>query len=171
MPLEPFLGQIMPVGFNFAPRGWALCNGQVLPIAQNTALFSLLGTTYGGDGRTTFALPDLQARIPIGQSQGPGLSNRPLGSPGGADAVTLTTAQLPAHNHLVQGAAVAGTSSYPGDQTWAQVRGRLYSTSGPDQMTGGAVAVTGGGQPHNNLPPYLVLYFAIALQGLFPSRN
>lgn len=171
MPSEPFLGQIMPVGFNFAPRGWALCDGQLLPISQNTALFSLLGTIYGGDGRTNFALPDLRARIPIGQSQGPGLSHRFLGSMGGADAVTLNITQLPAHTHSVRGAAVAGTSSHPGNQTWAQVRGRLYSTSAPDRMTGGAVAVTGGGQPHNNLPPYLVVNFAIALQGIYPSRN
>ncbi len=171
MPAQPFVGQIMPVGFNFAPRGWALCNGQLLPIAQNQALFSLLGTTYGGNGQSTFALPDLQARIPIHQGQGPGLSYRNLGQQGGTDSVTLTAANLPSHTHTAVGAAQLGTSPSPSDNGWAQVRGRTYAASADTDMAPDALSPVGGGQPHSNTPPYTVLNFVIALQGIFPPRN
>ncbi len=174
MPADPFVGQIMAVGFNFAPRGWALCNGQLLPINQNQALFSLLGTTYGGDGRVTFALPNLQTRAAIGRGAGPGLTNRTQGVNGGLASVSLAASHLPSHTHGVQGAAVAGTSASPADQTWAQVRGRAYSgdpLGAQDTMAADSLALSGGGQPHNNRSPYLAVYFAIALQGIFPSRN
>lgn len=140
--MEPFLGEIDLFAGNFAPRNWARCEGQILPIAQNQALYSLLGTTYGGDGRTTFALPDLRGRTPVGPGQGPGLSNRQLGQKGGIENVTLTTAQMPSHNHTMPGPYISN-----------------------------ATENTGGGQSHNNMQPFLGLHYAIALQGLYPSRN
>jgi microcystin-dependent protein len=158
---------------NFAPSGWALCNGQVLPISQNTALFSLLGTTYGGDGKTNFALPNLQGMSPTGQGDGAGLAPAVLGEAGGAATVTLTTSQIPAHTHRAVGAAHAGSSPSPAGSTWAKEGRELYTsaTSAPTEMAAGALASEGGGQPHNNLPPYLVVTFIIALQGIFPPRS
>jgi microcystin-dependent protein len=172
---EPFIGEIRMVGFNFAPRGWALCNGQILSIQQNTALFSLLGTTYGGDGRTTFALPDLRSRVPLHQGQGPGLSNRTLGEQSGQEAVTLTTAQLPAHAHSAQCSSGKGNTNSPTGKLWSKdagVQSATYTGNAPDgAMAANAIGNTGNGQPHENMPPFLAVTFVIALEGIYPSRN
>jgi microcystin-dependent protein len=186
---EPFVGQIQPFGFNFAPRGWAMCDGQLLPISSNSALFSLLGTTYGGDGRTTFALPDLRGRVPMHMGNGPGLSTRKIGEKSGAENVTLTTMQMPAHDHsgsgnvtgTVQANSGAGDTDNPAGNTLATLsRTNQYSTAGPnaamhsDTVTGTGNFTTttaGGSQSHNNMQPYLVINYCIALVGLFPSRD
>jgi microcystin-dependent protein len=167
---EPFLGQITIVGFNFAPRGWAQCNGQILPIAQNTALFSLLGTTYGGNGQTTFALPDLRSRVPIHVGQGPGLSSYALGQAAGTETVTLNINQMPTHNHLMGASSEEGAPSSPSGQVPA--KGGIYGPA-PDGtvMNPTVITNTGGSQPHENIQPYLTLNFCIALEGIFPSRN
>ncbi|WHM40899.1 tail fiber protein [Streptomyces sp. BPTC-684] len=167
---EPFVGEIRMVGFNFAPRGWAQCNGQLLPISQNTALFALLGTTYGGDGRTTFALPDLRGRVPLHQGAGPGLSPRTLGESTGAETVVLTAGQLPSHTHTLKGAATRqDTNRVTGA---ALSNSGYYSTQTPTaDMHPEAVAATGGSQPHDNVQPVLCVNFVIALEGIFPSRS
>lgn len=165
---QPFIGQIRTFAFGFAPRGWAQCNGQLLPINQNQALFSLLGTTYGGNGTTNFALPNLQGRTPLHFGTGPGLSPRTLGEVAGSEAVTLTSAHLPAHTHTVSANTATPTSGTPANNLWAQGN---YSASGGSAMAAGDISNTGGNQPHPNLSPYLVLNFCIALQGIFPSRN
>lgn len=167
---EPFIGQILMVGFNFAPRGWALCDGQLLPIAQNTALFSLLGTTYGGNGQSTFALPDLRGRVPIHQGQGPGLSPRLIGEVAGTEAVTLTTAQIPAHRHSLTGSSVRQDTNHAAGATLA--KGGIYTTETPAvPMHPEAIAAAGGGQAHPNLQPLLCVNFIIAVEGIFPSRS
>jgi microcystin-dependent protein len=172
----PFLGQISIFAFNFAPRGWALCNGQLLAIAQNTALFSILGTTYGGNGTTTFALPNLQSRVPIGVGQGPGLSNRDLGEVGGQEAVTLTSDQNAPHNHQLLCSSADGNSYDPAGNYWSQDAGG-NPEYGPasdgiaGSMSPAATSLAGGNQPHNNIQPYLTLNFCIAMEGIFPSRN
>jgi microcystin-dependent protein len=170
---SPFVAEIRMFCSNFAPIGWALCNGQLLPISQNIALFSILGTTYGGDGKTTFALPNLQGMSPMGQGDGEGLAPALLGQTGGAAAVTLTTSEIPAHTHRALGAAQAGSSPSPSGTTWAKDAHELYTSSANAEtsMNPAALASQGGGQPHNNLPPYLVVNFIIALQGIFPSRS
>lgn len=166
----PFLGELKLAGFNFAPQGWAFCNGQLLPISQNQALFALLGTTYGGDGQTTFALPDLRGRMPVhvGSSVG-------LGQQGGTEAVTLTVSQLPSHSHSLAGSSDLANASAPGGALpAAKPRGGInrYAPAGSNTvMAPASVAVTGGSQPHNNMQPYLVLSWLIALEGIFPSRN
>jgi microcystin-dependent protein len=169
---EPFLGEIRTFGFNFAPRGWAFCNGQLLSISQNTALFSLLGTFYGGNGQTTFALPDLQGRVGIHQGQGPGLSPYELGEVSGSETVTLTSAQMPTHSHQVVANATTATSGRTAGNVPARTSGNSYAAA-PDgtDMNAGMIGTTGGSQPHTNLQPFLVLNFCIALQGIFPSRN
>lgn len=171
---DPFVAEIRIFAGNFPPRGWATCDGQLLPIAQNTALFSLLGTTYGGDGKTSFALPQLGGRSPLGAGQGPGLSPRGLGESGGSAEVTLDTSQMPAHGHALQ-AALSPSSSMPGpDLALAPVAGGApaYRASGtPQAMAPQTLAAAGGGQPHNNLQPYLGLTFIIALQGIYPARS
>ena len=168
---EPFLGEISPVAFNFAPKGWALCNGQILSIAQNTALFSLLGTTYGGDGQTTFALPNLQGRA-IAHSQA---GAYPLGATGGIESVTLSGDQLPAHSHAPVCVTGAGGTQEPAGAVWAgSATGEsLYQTGSATlvPMASGLITTAGNSQPHPNLQPYLVVNFIIALQGVFPSRN
>lgn len=172
--METFIGTITLFGFNFAPQGWAKCEGQLLPIAQNSALFSLLGTIYGGDGRTTFALPDLRGRAPIGENQGAGLTNRPLGSRGGTETDTLTTAQLPAHTHGLRASAAAGNSNVPTGKVLADPgRGvNAYTDAATDtDMKADAIGSAGGGQSVNNMPPYLAMNYCIALVGIFPSRN
>ena len=172
---NPFIAEIRIVGFNFAPTGWALCNGQILSIAQNTALFSLLGTTYGGNGQTTFALPNLQGSAPMHQGQGAGLSQRDLGEIGGSPTVTLIESQLPAHTHAVGANAGGGNQVSPTGRAWSSLPGRtppsLYATTPDTTMNPQAFAVAGGSQPHNNMSPYLVLNFVIALQGIFPPRS
>ena len=174
MPSEPYLAEIFMGGMNFAPRGYSTCAGQVLSIAQNTALFSLLGTTFGGNGQTTFALPDLRGRVPMGQGQGPGLTDRSLGEQSGQENVTLINTEIPAHNHALNAVADAGDVSAPAGAYLANsgALDKEYKTSGTVvQMNANAVGASGGSQPHNNLPPYIVLTFYIALEGLFPSRN
>jgi len=170
---EPFLGEIRMVGFNFAPRGWALCNGQILPIAQNTALFSLLGTMYGGNGQTTFALPNLMGRAPLHFGQGAGLSNRSQGELAGEERHTLINTEMPAHNHLVNCNNEGATSARPAGQVPGPAGANtIYSaTSDGNTMNPQMVGQAGGNQPHNNMQPYLVVNFVIALEGIFPSRN
>ncbi|HEX4332095.1 MAG TPA: tail fiber protein [Usitatibacter sp.] len=169
---NPFLGEIKMVPFNFAPRGWTFCNGQQLPINQNQALFSLLGTTYGGNGVTTFALPNLQGCTPLHFGSTPG-SFYQMGQIGGEVAHTLSSSEMPAHSHLIQGATRPGTATAPGNNVLAAHRGGYANAS--DAPTVGlnsrAVSSVGGNQPHNNLSPYLVISFVIALTGVFPSRN
>jgi microcystin-dependent protein len=170
---DPFVAEIRIFPFNFAPAGWAWCDGQLLPISQNTALFSLLGTTYGGDGKSNFALPNLQGCAPMHPGQGPGLSLHDLGETSGSDTVTLISSEIPAHNHNVQVSQVPGSSPVPTGQLTATVTSdNLY---GPAQnlqaMAPQALSPAGGDLPHNNLQPYLTLYFNIALQGIFPPRS
>ena len=174
---NPFLAEIRIFAGNFAPKGWAQCNGQIMPLSQNTALFSLLGTTYGGDGKSNFALPNLQGCAPMHQGQGPGLSFRGLGELGGENSVTLLQTEIPAHQHGVQAATGGGGASAPTNNAWASGAkgfGDLYSPSNNQtnvQMSPLAVSVNGGSLPHNNMMPYLGLTFIIALQGVFPPRS
>jgi microcystin-dependent protein len=168
---DPLIGEIRMFAGNFAPQGWAFCDGQLLPVAQNAALFSLLGTTYGGDGRTTFALPDLRGRVPVHPGQGPGLSQRRLGEKGGQESVTLSEAQIPAHVHKALGTNDQATFNEPENALLA--RGRSYENNPTSEvaMHPDTISSTGGGQDHDNLQPYLCINFIIALQGLFPSRS
>jgi len=172
---EPFIGEIRMVGFNFAPRGWALCNGQLLSIASNNALFSLLGTIYGGDGRTTFALPNLQGRVPMHYGSGAGLSPRLIGEAAGQESVSLTEAQLPAHTHKARASSLKGNTNSPVGRVWSKdagVQSATYTSNAADaDMAAGAIAPAGGGQPHSNMPPYLAVNFIIALQGIYPARD
>jgi microcystin-dependent protein len=174
---NPFVAEIMIVPYNFAPKGWALCDGQLLPISQNTALFSLLGTTYGGDGKSTFALPNLQGSAPLQPGQGAGLSLRNLGETGGEQNVTLLQTEIPAHSHTLSVKDATGDRNSPVGNLPAQARiGRqplpMYSATGAGggTMSPQALSVAGGDQPHNNMPPYLTFNFIIALQGVFPAR-
>lgn len=173
---NPFVAEIRVFPFNFAPRGWAFCNGQLFPISQNTALFSLLGTTYGGDGRSTFALPDLRGRVPMQPGQGPGLTLRELGETGGSDTVQLLESEMPNHRHAqrastaeadlrVPSGSAARVLAAPLDPIYAPPEGTRVATS-PLQF-----GPAGGNQPHNNLMPYLTLSYCIALQGVFPQRG
>ncbi len=160
-------------GFNFAPQGWALCNGQILPIDQNQALFALLGTTYGGDGTTTFALPNLQSRVPIHQGQGAGLSSYAEGQAGGAETVTLAATQMPGHTHPVKASSSAAGSDQPEGRALARSASHIY-TAKPDTstvMNADMLGDAGGSQPHHNIQPYLAVNFCIALTGIFPSRS
>ncbi|MEA5448215.1 tail fiber protein [Leptolyngbya sp. CCNP1308] len=170
---DPFIGEIRMFAGNFAPRGWAFCNGQLMPISQNTALFSLLGTTYGGDGRVTFALPDLRGRVPLHAGQGAGLSDYPLGSRGGVEQVALTTEQLPAHSHALLASDADSDQRTPANHILAMPEETpIYSASNPTAaMANGAIAPTGSSQPHENRPPYLAMNYIIALFGIFPSRQ
>lgn len=173
---EPFIGQIITTGFNFAPRGYATCDGQLLSIAQNTALFSLLGTTYGGDGRVTFGLPDLRGRVPVHQGQGPGLTPRTMGESAGEQTHTLINSEMPMHNHLFNTTNVGGALGTPNGNFLAassdSSQFSLYRpTSDGSTLNPQSVGLAGGNQPHNNMQPYLVISFSIALEGIFPSRN
>lgn len=171
---EPFVAEIRIWANNFAPRGWAFCDGQLLPISQNTALFSLIGTTYGGDGRTTTALPNLQGRAPMHPGRGPGLTDRRLGQRGGVDSVTLTEAQMPNHTHTVRASSDAGEENSPSGQVTATTRAnqRIYAPAANlVAMADQAIVPQGGSQAHNNLQPLLTLNFCIALVGLYPSRS
>jgi microcystin-dependent protein len=174
---DQFLGEIRIFPFNFAPVGWAFCNGQILPISQNTALFSLLGTTYGGDGKSNFALPNLQGNAPLMAGQGPGLSERFLGETSGEPTVTLLQSQMPTHTHVPLGVAANGDQNSPQSNTWAtahsgpKTKDRTYATSGGTPMSPNAIPIAGGSQPHDNMPPYLTLNFCIAMVGIFPARS
>ena len=172
---DPFVAEIRIFPFNFAPKGWAWCDGQLLPLSQNTALFSLLGTTYGGNGKSNFALPDLQGRAPMHPGQGPGLSLHDLGETGGSETVTLLESEIASHAHTMRASADPANAQIPGPSlTLARSSGgSAYSTttSGLAAMAGQALAPAGGDQPHNNLQPYLTFYFCIALQGVFPPRG
>lgn len=168
----PFIGDIRMFAGNFAPRGWLFCNGQLLPINQNQALFALLGTTYGGNGTTTFQLPNLQGRVPVDDGNGAGLPPVALGQAGGAENVTLTVAQMPVHTHQLNALSSAGTQAGPGGGVWASASPGRYSAGAPNvQMNPAAVGLAGSSQPHSNMIPYLAVSFIIALQGIFPSRN
>jgi microcystin-dependent protein len=170
---EPFLGCISVFGFSFAPRGWAQCSGQLLPINQNQSLFSLLGTTYGGDGRTTFALPDMRGRAPMHAGTGASLTSRSLGERLGNETVTLTKAQIPAHNHTANAYTADSTSSIPQGKLAAPTVAAFNVYGDAANLTPGAAGQLGqsGGGGHENMQPYTTLNFCIALQGLFPSRN
>ncbi len=169
---EPFVGEIRMFAGNFSPRGWAFCDGQLLAVSQNEALFSLLGTLYGGDGRTTFGLPDLRGRIPIHAGSGPGLSARKLGTKGGLEKVTLTEQQIPAHNHIQQGTSSDATSASPGNGLAAKSQSVAYSDfTSPVPMRSDSLASSGGSQSHDNNMPFLVIHFIIALFGIYPSRH
>jgi len=172
---SPFVAEIRMFAGNFAPTGWATCDGQLLPISQNTALFSLLGTTYGGDGKSTFALPNLQGSAPMHAGQGPGLSQRFLGEAAGEQTVTLLGTELPAHSHGAQ-ATSGGNQDSPAGNAWATIGTTrtpppLYSSTSNTQMSPLALGISGGSLPHNNMSPYLCLTFIIALQGVSPARN
>ncbi len=165
---EPFLGEIRIMSFAFAPKGWALCNGQLLPINQNQALFALLGTTFGGDGRVTFALPDLRARTPIHVGNG-----HSLGGKAGEQAHTLSTAEMPSHTHAVRAVATQATTATPNANMLATANGGAVYTgaTNPTPLSPATIASVGGGQAHSNMQPFLTLNFCIALQGIFPARN
>ena len=172
---DPFVAEIRIFPFNFAPKGWAWCDGQLMPLSQNTALFSLLGTTYGGNGKSNFALPDLQGRAPMHPGQGPGLSLHDLGETGGSETVTLLESEIPSHSHTPRASSDDGDLKAP-TNTRVLARssnGFLYQNSdaGIQPMSAQALTSAGGDQPHNNMQPYLTLYFCIALQGVFPPRT
>jgi microcystin-dependent protein len=173
--MDPFVAEIRIFGFNFAPKGWAFCNGQILPLSQNTALFSLLGTTYGGDGKSNFALPNMQSNTPLFWGQGPGLSLYDIGQTGGEQFVTLLQSEVPSHNHGVQSVPgnFGGNSNVVGGNSYAKsTQGNAYLPPATlVNMSIQEVSVVGGNNPHNNMMPYLTLNFCIALQGVFPPRT
>jgi microcystin-dependent protein len=169
---EPFLAEVRMVGFNFAPRGWAFCDGQILPISQNQSLYSLLGTTYGGDGRTSFALPDLRGRTPVHVGSSNGGTSHSLGSKGGAETHTLAVGEMPQHTHTFNASTADGNGVLPANSILASTPNQTYhEATNLVNMNSTAVASVGGGQSHVNMQPYLAVNFCIALQGLFPSRN
>lgn len=173
---DPFVAEIRIFPFNFAPKGWAWCDGQLLPLSQNTALFSLLGTTYGGNGKSNFALPDLQGRAPMHPGQGPGLSLHDLGETGGSETVTLLESEIPSHSHKLRANSDIGELQIPtSTRSLARSQNATAYQSVTNQnltaMSGQKLAPAGGDQPHNNMMPYLTFYFCIALQGVFPPRG
>ena len=176
---EPFLGMLATFGFNFQPRGWAYCAGQLISIAQNSALFALLGTTFGGDGQNTFGLPNMQSRIPVGMGTGPGLSNYQMGQTGGSENVTLLSNQMPQHNHLMTASGDGPTlATVSGASLASEVRGGvnpmpiIYASGATTPVNmASATSSAGGNQPHDNMQPYLAVNYCIALEGIFPSRN
>ncbi|HEX7678190.1 MAG TPA: tail fiber protein [Thermoanaerobaculia bacterium] len=172
--MDPFVAEIRIFPFNFAPKGWAWCDGQILPLSQNTALFSLLGTTYGGDGKSNFALPDLQGNAPMHPGQGPGLSLHDLGETGGSETVSLLESEIPSHSHQLRADVldIADTNVVSPTASFAlSSGGTLYQAAQNATMSDNTIAPAGGDQPHNNMQPYLTLYFNIALQGVFPPRT
>jgi microcystin-dependent protein len=172
--MDPFVAEIRIFPFNFAPKGWAWCDGQLLPLSQNTALFSLLGTTYGGNGKSNFALPDLQGRAPMHPGQGPGLSLHDLGETGGSETVSLLESEIPSHTHQMKAASTAADLQDPApDRVLARSTGAFAYFAGNQNTTlsDNALAPAGGDQPHNNMQPYLTFYFNIALQGVYPPRT
>jgi microcystin-dependent protein len=173
--MDPFVAEIRIFPFNFAPKGWAWCNGQILPLSQNTALFSLLGTTYGGDGKSNFALPNMQGNVPMHPGQGPGLSLHDLGETGGSQTVTLLESEIPSHSHPMMCDIVNATKSLPTGNAFAKVSGATPylppAGAALVSMSDNVIAPAGGDQPHNNMMPYLTCYFNIALQGVYPPRT
>lgn len=177
--MDPFLGEIRIFSGNFAPRGWALCDGQLLAISQFSSLFTLLGTMYGGNGTSNFALPNLGGSVPIGQGDGPGLTPRVVAETGGSDTVSLTQASMPAHNHIAMGSATNGTTKSPANAVWSQnasggrppIVTNLYGTTGNTVMAPAALSPTGDGVPHNNMQPFLAMRFIVCLNGIFPPRS
>jgi microcystin-dependent protein len=169
--MDPYIAEIRMFAGNFAPRGWAFCNGQILSITQNTALFSLLGTTYGGNGQTTFGLPNLQGRLPMHPGAGPGLTPRSLGETSGIETLTLLQSQIPSHTHQARASTEDANSATPLNATWGLASEQLYRVDDGVAMSPNALAQAGSSQPHNNLQPYLVVNFIIALQGIFPPRS
>jgi microcystin-dependent protein len=172
--MDPFVAEIRIFPFNFAPKGWAFCDGQILPISQNTALFSLLGTTYGGDGKSNFALPNMQGSAPMHPGQGPGLSLHDLGESGGSDTVSLLESEMTAHSHGWTASNQDGTDQSPVAELFAGGVGGISMYAAPasiTQLASNALTPAGGDQPHNNLMPYLTLTFCIALQGVYPPRT
>ena len=167
---DPFVAEIRIVPFNFAPNGWAFCNGQLMPISQNTALFSLVGTMYGGDGQSTFALPDLQGRAPMQPGQGPGLSLHDQGESGGSDTTALLVSEIPVHAHTLRGSSEEVDRRDPAGKYLAEGETAYRAAGSQVAMDSDAVSTTGGGQPHNNMQPFLTMNFIIALQGIFPQR-
>lgn len=169
---DPFIGEVRLFAGNFAPLGWAFCQGQLMAISQNDALFALIGTTYGGDGQTTFALPNLSGRVPLHQGQGAGLTSRTIGELGGAEIVTLLTSQIPQHTHAMNASSAAATGTSPSGALLATTSVASYDTAaGSTAMAASAVGNAGGSQPHQNMAPTLALNYIIALEGIFPSRN
>lgn len=172
---NPYIGEIALFGFNFPPAGWALCQGQLLAIAQNTALFAILGTTYGGNGKTTFGLPDLRGRAPlhVGDTPGPGLTSHDLGEMDGSETTTLFITEMPAHTHVPRCVDAVGNDFGPAGVVWAEDAGGnpQYGSTRSATVAGTALAPAGGSQPHNNMAPYLTLNYCIALEGVFPPHN
>jgi microcystin-dependent protein len=171
---DPFVAEIRIFPFNFAPTGWAFCDGQIMPLSQNTALFSLLGTTYGGDGKSNFALPNLQGSVPMHPGQGPGLSLHDLGETSGTEFVTLLESEMPVHQHILRAQSVDNadiTNPGPGTTFAPSTGGTLYQNAADTQLAPESLPPVGGSQPHNNMQPYLALNFCIALQGVFPPRG
>jgi microcystin-dependent protein len=168
---DPFVAEIRIFPFNFAPKGWAFCDGQLMPLSQNTALFSLLGTTYGGDGKSNFALPDLQGRAVMHPGQGPGLSLHDLGETGGSETVTLLESEIPAHSHAMRGSEEDGRENNPAANYFGRGESMYAAGQSLGSMADSALAPGGGDSPHNNLQPYLTFNFCIALQGVFPPRG
>lgn len=181
---QPFVGQVIMFGGNFAPAGWMMCSGQIIPISENDVLFQLIGTTYGGDGQSTFALPDLRGRVPVHQGQGAGLSNYVIGQASGAESVTLNTNQIPQHNHMMLTTAQTATAATPSTGTIMANENvsngsnnpytyAPYNAGTPAQqpLSGASIAQTGGNQPHNNIQPVLTVTYCISLFGIFPSQN
>ncbi len=169
---EPYVGEIRMVGFNFAPVNWAFCNGQLVPISENETLFNLIGTTYGGDGQSTFALPNLQSRVPIHMGTSSAGGTYVIGQMAGEEQVTLNANQIPSHSHVPQANSGAGTQTSPGGNVWAASGALPYSNNPPNApMAPQAVQNTGGSQPHGNIQPYLAINFIISLYGIYPSQN
>jgi len=171
--MDPFVAEIRIFPFNFPPKGWAFSNGQLLPLSQNTALFSLLGTTYGGDGKSNFALPDMQGNAPMHPGQGPGLSLHDLGEVGGSETITLLESEMPSHSHAAMSSVADATDNSPANELLAKGNGiGQYAAPGAVvQLSDSALAPAGGDQSHNNMQPYLTLSFCIALQGVYPPRS
>jgi microcystin-dependent protein len=168
---DQFLAEIRIFPFNFAPSGWAFCDGQILPISQNTALFSLLGTTYGGNGTSNFALPNFQGNFPMHYDQGPGLSNRVIGETGGETQVTLLLSQMPQHAHALMAGPGSAPQQSPAGVSFGNSPSKPYEPGPANHTNSSTVQITGGSLPHNNLPPYLALNLCIAMTGIFPSRS
>ena len=170
--MDPYIGEIRIFAGTYAPEGWLFCQGQTLPVAQYQALFAVIGITYGGDGRKTFALPDLKGRVPISQGQGKGLSPYGLGKAGGEITATLSVSQIPTHSHRAKGTTTAGTNSNPANGVWARVPGvNLYADNPKEPLNANVLLPVGNSQPHNNLQPFLGINFIIALEGEFPVRS